>query len=263
MDKAFVSVIHSILPGTRIRVKFVYGNEQHNRYTLRLTGPWQALVRDLRAKAANAPHSKLYPPVDAPTPFMDAPWTSILIKMQPIDTDSKHHPHEDRCQHIMSEVCPDIAPRFIMSMNLKGIRITFMEWLNDCVSVHDLCQARSPVMDIQMIEKIRDAVRRMWLDAGILHGDMHLNNVLIRQSDKRVFIIDFGLAIRLPEDTRKLLEDAIGTRNSLLRKSYNDICKDFALKRIKKRGYEIGDSGDNWNDDGTFLRDLYKYGKRL
>lgn len=60
----------------------------------------------------------------------------------------------------------------------------------------------------QMYVDVEKALITLWL-LGVVHGDMHRENILVRASDSRPFIIDFGLAVVLPRSLRPLLRHSV------------------------------------------------------
>ena len=249
---------HATVQSDLIRTELVYASRPSNRYAVRLDGAWQPLVRHV---------------CESMTPYPAEPdlrdieeWPSVLVKLQ-FDKDADAE--EDICHHLMTQRCRDICPRLLVVVRVEGIRMTFMEWLGDCVPLRELENARSPMLDHRLGEAISTAVRRMWLDAGVAHCDLHTNNVMVSERTKSVYVIDYGMAVPLDGDSRSRLHDAVtcdvddgskrvrsrrGSGSSLasLAEAFDQTCKSYASQSVIRRGYEITD--EPWNDDGTFLR---------
>ncbi|KAG2426970.1 hypothetical protein HXX76_012755 [Chlamydomonas incerta] len=164
---------------------------------------------------------------------------------------------EDGIAQQKQERAPDISPRFILGVTFSAVRVSFMEWLDDCASVYQLCKSGSPLLNDGLYQRARSAVRRMWLDAGVLHCDLHLDNVLVARADGRIFIIDYGMAVRMPPPVHSQLSRYLGEKRLSPMRAYNRACKDLAHEVLVHRGYDVEDG--NWHDDGSFLAIMKSY----
>lgn len=78
-------------------------------------------------------------------------------------------------------------------------RITLMEFINGEPMgnvIARLHKQRQP-LDMRYYVQLEYAVATMW-QAGIIHTDMHLSNIMLSNSDGLIKIIDFGMAVNLP-----------------------------------------------------------------
>ena len=91
---------------------------------------------------------------------------------------------------------------------------------DDCVSpmVKDL----PPEHPEQFLDAIIDAIRRLWRDAGIVHGDLSAYNVL--NHDEQPVIIDFSQATTTETHGAK----------ELLERDVRNVCAHFAKLGVKK-----------------------------
>ena len=255
LPKSFTKVLQALVCGTGVKVTLVYSSRDNERYTMRLEGPWHDLLRRCVIDANNERSSFVYP-VDADLGGIDA-WPSVLLKMQFADDADDE---EDECHTIVTKECPGIAPKFLVGMTVGGVRLGFMEWLDDCTTMSDLYQSRSPMLK-SVAESAAEKVQRLWMDAGVLHGDLHTDNVLV-SSTGEVFLIDFGMSIRIDDSVRLRLKEAINSKKTRPANAYDDLCKEHAFKALSKRGYKIEKDDEEWNDDGSFLRLLNNYVKK-
>ncbi|PNG99364.1 hypothetical protein TSOC_014867 [Tetrabaena socialis] len=215
---------------------------------MRLQGPWQSIVKRCMSDASLVKMSAMYPP-EIDLEGIDE-WPNVLLKMQRAkDAD----PDEDYCHHLVTRKCPDISPRFLFGITIAGVRISFMEWLDNCASMYDLRKEKSPMLNNGMATAIQSCIKDMWLKAGVLHCDMHLNNVLVSRDTKKVYIIDYGMAMQIDDAMRDDLIQALENKRMRPAHAFDKFCKDHALKVILRRGYNIDDM-DDWNDDASFLR---------
>ncbi|PNH04450.1 hypothetical protein TSOC_009409 [Tetrabaena socialis] len=248
LPRVYVRVLQALVYGSGVKPAFVYGSRSNDRYTMRLQGPWRSIVDRCLTEASTVRSSALYPRV-VDLGGTEA-WSDVLLKMQCAkDAD----PDEDECHAVVTTACPEISPRFLFGMTIAGVRISFMEWLDDCASLYDLHKAKSPLLDVGMYMGVRDAVAKMWLTAGVLHCDLHPNNILIGRKTHAVYIIDYGMAMQIDGEMRDDLHEVLHRKGVRAEDAFDAICKDHALKVIVRRGYNVDDM-DDWNDDGTFLR---------
>lgn len=63
--------------------------------------------------------------------------------------------------------------------------------------------------------------------AGVDHGDMHFKNIMVAAQGSRVYIIDFGFSVRLPEEARRKFLAFFKKRRSVL--DLNVAAEKFAL----------------------------------
>jgi tRNA A-37 threonylcarbamoyl transferase component Bud32 len=95
----------------------------------------------------------------------------------------------------------------------------------------------------------------MWLEASIMHCDLHAKNVMVDKTSGSSYIIDFGMAVCISPSMREQLHAAIESNGGNAAAGFDEVCRSFALEAITARGYDVSEDG-SWNDDATFLRDL-------
>jgi tRNA A-37 threonylcarbamoyl transferase component Bud32 len=257
LPEKFARVLQAICCNNDVKIEMVYKCQSNKRYTFRLSGQWRPLLEKIYRDALEFPESKIYPP-ESQDPFTTEtlkPWDSVLLKMQ-LNRDADEE--EDQCHSAICKAAPDIVPTFLFSFSVAcmDVRVTFMEWLDGCVSIRKLRTRKSPQLNQQLYQRALAAVKEMWLKGHVLHSDMHTNNMLFQQSTGRVFIIDFGMAMTIPEEVQKELPRAVERKGAI--RAYETLCKELALMNIVKRGYEI-DEDEEWNDDATLLKTLKRY----
>jgi hypothetical protein len=83
----------------------------------------------------------------------------------------------------------EMSPGIILEV--KGIILQFIEGKRlDEITIDSLIAIDHPQLSQAVVQCFESII-----PLGILHGDVRLANVLIRDSDSQVFLIDFGLAI--------------------------------------------------------------------
>lgn len=250
----YTRVLQALVAGHGVKANLVYQCHSNLRFAIRLDGPWQVpMVKHVQEARMCGQQGgiNLFPKDASLDKFMTH--ESVLLKMQPAN---QADAEEDQCHAKVNATCKDMSPHLIASMTISGIRVTFMEWLPGCISLHDLKTDCSPLLNMSFYSKIEDMVRRMWTDAGVLHCDLHMNNVLVQEQTHRVYIIDYGMAVAMTDKVQHDLKAALKTC-STLPEAYDTVCKEMVYHAIVKRGYIVKDDSD-WNDDATFLRDLKK-----
>lgn len=78
----FVKVLQALVCGTGVHVHLIYSSNSNDRYTLRLSGPWQDVVRRCVRDASGVKSSALYPPANEIDLEAIDEWPSVLLKMQ-------------------------------------------------------------------------------------------------------------------------------------------------------------------------------------
>jgi hypothetical protein len=275
MPSKFRHLIQSLTCGGRpVKTSVVYTSFTNSRFTLKCSGAWQDVLRS-RISASQAEKSlDLFPRAEDVMKLLDGPaaskWPSVLIKLQ---DEAKMDPDEDKCHSAVNRTCPGMSPRLICSMTISGIRVTFMEWLDSCMSLYDVSKKRPDLMTRQVYEDLREMVRRMWLDAGVLHCDLHMNNVLCcghglsdspasetleTPAKLKCYIIDYGMALLMDEAMRKKLAATVMAKEVPMSRAYDLVCKETVLNVILSRGYSISSNHSDLNDDGSFLRAVWR-----
>lgn len=78
-------------------------------------------------------------------------------------------------------------------------RITLMECIDGqpLGKTVDTLRAQRRTLDLSYYVQLEYAIAIMW-KAGIIHTDMHLDNIMVSKTDGLIKIIDFGMAVNLP-----------------------------------------------------------------
>lgn len=261
LPQRFRKILQILLCGTSVSPSIIYKSGSNERFALKLSGPWQDLLRNLVHEASEAPISKIFPP----RPNLDDidEYSNALLKLQ---VASHVDESEDECHELVYRTTSNkIVPRFYTSFTMGPIRATFMEFLEDCTSVRVIRRSlKSGDENIreemkftdEMYKKMEDGLKMMWVEAGVMHCDLHPSNVLV-SSGGRVYFIDFGMAIKMDDKTREKLKRAL-EKKSGLPEAFDSACKKKAFNILLKRGYEIEDEND-MNDDAEFLRMMQGY----
>jgi tRNA A-37 threonylcarbamoyl transferase component Bud32 len=234
-------VLDIITNNLDVDLEIICNNADHYRYILKLGGNWQNVL--FRCATMNS-ESDDDDDLDFFIDFEDKP--SVCIKLQNAEYADDD---EDVCHKIISLKCPGISARFIQSVTILGVRITFMEYLDGCSTLRSLSKSKSPLLTRAFYKKTKAVVRSMWEDAAIIHCDLHLDNILVSPAG-RIFLIDFGMSMVLDNKMHTNLITAV--KKTAMGSAFNTVCKDFALSTIMKRGYDLT-PGSQWNDDVSGL----------
>jgi hypothetical protein len=254
LPKRYIRVLQALVCGTGVVVELIYNSKSNDRYTLKLSGPWHAIVKRAVEDSANVSSANLLH-----TEYLEtlARSPDVLLKMQDAEMVDAE---EDICHALITKKTPEIAPKLMTSLTVGCIRLTFMEYLPNAVSLYKLYKDADPVVTKCLIKRIETVVERMWLDAGVIHCDMHPNNVLI--CGTRVYIIDFGMATPINDERLESMQKLIRKDKKPLRHAFDAICKRFAFRAMTRRGYDVDDD-EGWNDDATFLELIHTYLKKV
>ena len=250
-------VLQNITCGTGIHPVMIYGSQSNGRFALRLDGPWQKKAHEMLEHARSNIGCDLELNEDVERECES--WPCVLLKLQK----ASEVDDEDMCHALANLLAPGISPRFLMSFTVKspthkGVRLTFMEWLDDCKTVYQLHRERSPILTPEVFNRAEKAIVDMWTRAGIIHCDLHPSNVMISLKTHDVYVIDYGMAIIMDDKMREKLGVEIRERGSQCIDAFNKVCRKRAYRIILDRGYNLS-SEDDWNDDAGFLDTMYRY----
>ena len=133
--------------------------------------------------------------------------------------------------------------------------VTVMELVNGD-TLYDYVR-RKKVLTASTYLNIEKAIVSMWLN-GIVHGDLHEDNILISPTGNRVWIIDFGFAVVLPTNRlqalKKVMDDVPNVSNSLANSVW--YAKN-ALQGYVNSVLHLRRSMDWYNADGKLLKGMY------
>lgn len=143
-----------------------------------------------------------------------------------------------------------------------GVFITVMEAVGpNPVTLYDHLRAARFRASPELYVRVEHAVVLLWL-AGVAHGDLHENNVLVVPGTGVVKVIDFGFAVKLPHP---LMRHVRGSLHSVmgrdtLRTLWRDRRPDgkyamgnYVNTALAHRGYQ------SYNPDKHLLDRLYSY----
>ena len=116
---------------------------------------------------------------------------------------------------------------------------------------------RKKVLTAATYLNIEKAIVTMWLN-GIVHGDLHEDNILVSPTGNRVWIIDFGFAVVLPANRlqalKKVMDDVPNVSNSLANSVW--YAKN-ALQGYVNSVLHLRRRMDWYNADGKLLKGMY------
>lgn len=264
----FDKVLQVMTCGTQVQPSLVYSSQSNTRHVIKLSGLWQSRVRRILDETLSL--DPQYPCHLQPEKEIidltgiDA-WPSVLLKLQRSDEVDD----EDTCHRRVNTLAPDIAPRFLFSFSIDiphthGVRVTFMEWLENCKTIYQLRRANPEMITPDLYVRTEAIVRDMWTRAGVLHCDLHPSNVLVSLNTGRPYIIDYGMAFVMEDAMRKKLCEVLENEGLSMIDAYKKVCKRHARHVIQQRGYNLEDSSGriddyDWNDDASLLDILHRY----
>lgn len=116
----------------------------------------------------------------------------------------------------------DFIPTLYFGFLCGDTHISCMEWI-EAVEIHQFM--KTDKYDTSIYEQVEKAFTDLW-KAGYVHGDAHGNNIVVRVSDRKVFLIDFGSVVRLHPDVTKRVQtsehNAVGTWYTHIQPHVND-----------------------------------------
>lgn len=101
----------------------------------------------------------------------------------------------DALQHL------DCVPNLYAAGRIGDVHITVMQYV-DGTPLFAVPKSKD------VYEKVEACFVQIWL-AGWSHGDAHGGNILIANNGTRVYVIDFGMSVKLPERIRRDVKKAI------------------------------------------------------
>lgn len=175
--------------------------------------------------------------------------------------ESQAHKHlTTRCVSLKCaarQICAkDISPKFYFAGADPSARIfvTFMEFVSGETLFNYLGRRPMTAVTYLVIEK---AIVTMWL-TGIVHGDLHEDNIMISPNGTKAWIIDFGFAVVLPsnrmEALKRVMDDVPNVSNSLANSVW--YAKN-ALQGYVNSVLAVHRRMNWYNADGKLLKGLY------
>ncbi|PNG99067.1 hypothetical protein TSOC_015160, partial [Tetrabaena socialis] len=199
----YANLLKDLFRGLELNVHVVHRNEtdrSNPKYGIHVTGPdWRKVIGALMKKRWSQKH-----PVEHRMDGSER-WSGIFLKLQ---TSNFHPIEEDRCHAIVNRACPGISPRIIFGLTHGRVRITAMEWIENCTTLYEVLRDPTHFLDriiARLPYRITAIVSHMWCRAGIAHGDLHEKNVLV-SAQGSVYIVDFGFSVRLPHRMKNKLQ---------------------------------------------------------
>ena len=92
--------------------------------------------------------------------------------------------------------------RYRDSLEFRGFPTIIMDWVDgEPLNAQHALVAKSVEATLELVAQVADAVHQLH-DGGVIHRDLKPSNILVRTSDQRPVVIDFGLAQWLAEDAQ-------------------------------------------------------------
>jgi serine/threonine protein kinase len=176
--------------------------------------------------------------------------------------ESQAHRHlTTRCVSLKCAARPvcarDISPKFYFGGADPTARlfITVMEFVNGD-TLYKYLSKRSNITASTYLA-IEKAIVTMWL-TGIVHGDLHEDNIMISPNGSKAWVIDFGFAVVLPpnrlEALKRVMDDVPNVSESLANSVW--YAKN-ALQGYVNSVLAVHRGMDWYNADGKLLRGMY------
>jgi tRNA A-37 threonylcarbamoyl transferase component Bud32 len=146
-------------------------------------------------------------------------------------------------------VCCGAKGECVLILEMDAVAETLRAWMR---------KAQTPAARLKMLRAI-DALLQRLHDEGIMHNDVHMDNILVAKGNKPL-LIDFGLALRVkPVGSRTSRGAVVEKQNIALRREHAMFLKEIVMSRDKKRRANrwIGDVGPTaWATD---MRPMISY----
>jgi hypothetical protein len=185
--------------------------------------------------------------------------TEIVVKLQPLADHREERVaiQEEHC-HIRAFRCRTRFPSgttvegssfvpkpyggatlvFCDALKTVRYRMTLMEHVRDAVTMTQHVRSNRG-MDFQTYWHLEASMCAMWL-RGIIHGDVHPENVLVRH-DGTICLLDFGMAIMLPPRLRRDLDRALSSKRPEADpdECLNDELVKYVQGVMRRRGIDV------------------------
>lgn len=158
----------------------------------------------------------------------------VALKIQGIDTSSYQQArlewNRELKVHRRLADTVDFVPSLYFGC-ASGLRhVTCMDYI-DAIPLHAYMRQIAHISP-SMYDEIEDVFLQLW-KAGYAHGDAHGYNVILRQGDLKVFLIDFGDVVPLP----KSITDKISLRDDPI-KVWTHLIEPYVDSYKHERGME-------------------------
>lgn len=203
-------------------------------------------------------------------PFINS--TRIVAKIQKITENCtiKDALHEVKCHNVLccsetklpngeivcgSSVCPIFIAGCVIEVNKRHkFHITLMEYLEGATMLQTLHITRSKLLDVNVYLSIERALCVMWM-CGMAHSDVHRGNIMVLP-DKTIRLIDFGLAITMPQVLHQSLLKGMFKKSIVPDKLYDEYYKNEVV-RVLCDVYNI--KIDDINFDSNLLQKMRRW----
>lgn len=243
-DKRFIEFVQSLFPSGSIRPEGLDSSSRNSK-VFGLGGPWHNLVNVFMLHGSDIIRPinhidfgtvyKQYPNIIVKIQLF---WSNN----QNGDVDGKKKDAcilEDTCHRLLSLIPEHICPRFFCglsvpiphpdsvgkNLNPKSIepsilsaRLSFMEHLDGAKVLSHFMDPNGHFVKSELnndtlkhyniieciFQRLTTNLEIMW-KAGIVHCDLHEHNILVNPLGDEVYILDFGHAIKLPDQLKSIL----------------------------------------------------------
>lgn len=157
---------------------------------------------------------------------------AVKIALQPSDQDwtawvrdnvyeaQAHKQLATRCTRLSCAARPACTPSpklYFAGVDVAArVFVTVMELVNG-VTLYEYLRGKRTLTPSTYLN-IEKAIVSMWLN-GIVHGDLHDDNIMVSRNGSRVWVIDFGFAVVLPDNRlqalKRVMDDVPNVSNSL------------------------------------------------
>ena len=156
-------------------------------------------------------------------------------------------------QHVPSIYYAGIDPT-------HGFAVILMQYI-DGVTLRQYVK-RGHKIDAKLYRRLDDAFKRLWVDGGIVHMDVHGGNILIEKKTLRPYIIDFTTASRIGEKGRAVLKSYFTShRNHPAFMGWKALVESNVgtetVKELERQYYHYTSRG-KYNPDWMYLAGLFK-----
>lgn len=138
------------------------------------------------------------------------------------------------------------VPRLYFYGKIGAYYVIVSEYIQNGIPLSNFHKNTPKPVRLEIGQQLERAVISLWM-CGVVHNDLHEKNVIVSTKNKRirVYIIDFGFAIKLHKDRAKLLKERV-----CIDRNFDGALNDTMRKYIYyHQSYLAGRNGFHTNTD--------------
>lgn len=166
--------------------------------------------------------------------------------------------NEVRMQEEASEIglAPEIHQVWVSNTQNTGTIIMDALLPPDWTSVQSYTDSKTDIKDVSgVFEELIEPVSRLYDEIGVIHGDLHLNNIFYNRKEGKYMFIDFGRATKVEQSSKKVV----------IARALKAFWKDWSGENYEWIRYplEMPDLSQIHPDDRDDVRAIYDHTQRI